>query len=101
MSGYKDLTSDRFTPDLAQIQCYTVNSTPTTVVWKKDGDVIDLHTDKYTTMQFVTDRRNSHYLNILFIKDVFDIMGNATFTCKVENIAGSTQHNIGVDIAGK
>ena len=100
MSGYTDLTSNSQTTALAQIECYTLNSPPTTVIWKKDGDVIDVEMDKYTAMQIVIDRRSSHYQNILLIRDVFDIMGNFTFTCEIENNAGSTHHSVNIDMAG-
>ena len=100
MSGYTDLTSNSQTTALTQIECYTLNSPPTTVIWKKDGDVIDVETDKYTAMQIVIDRRSSHYQNILLIRDVFDIMGNFTFTCEIENKAGSTHHSVSIDMAG-
>ena len=100
MSGYTDLTSNSQTTALAQIECYTLNSPPTTVIWKKDGDIIDVEMDKYTAMQIVIDRRSSHYQNILLIRDVFNIMGNFTFTCEIENNAGSTHHSVNIDMAG-
>lgn len=100
MSGYTDLTSDSHTTALAQIECYTINSPPTKVIWKKNGDIIDVEMDKYTALQVVIDRRNSHYQNILMIRDVLDIMGNFTFTCEIENSAGSAHHSVSIDIPG-
>ena len=100
MSGYTDLIRDSHTTALAQIECYTTNSPPTTVIWKKNSDVIDVETNTYTTLQIVIDRRNSHYQNILMIRDVLDIMGNFTFTCDIENSAGSAHHSVSIDIAG-
>ena len=100
MSGYTDLTHDSHTTALAQIECYTTNSPPTTVIWKKDSDVIDVETNRYTALQIVIDRRNSHYQNILMIRDIWDIMGSSTFTCEIENSAGSIHHSVSIDIAG-
>lgn len=98
-SGYTDLTNNNDTTAMAEIECYTMNSPPTHVVWLKNGEEIELHDDNYETLQVVTDRRNSHYQNILVVRDVLGVM-NVTYTCKITNSAGSTQHNITIDLPG-
>ena len=98
LSGYTDLTRNDSTMDLAEVECYTVNSPPTSVLWKRDG--VTMGSDQYETLQIVTDRRSFHYLNILIIKDVVDIIGNITFTCEIENTVGATHHSISVNIPG-
>ena len=99
-SSFIDLTMDDSTTALAHVVCYTMNSPPTTVVWKRDGKIIDVGADEFATLQIVVDHRNSHYRNVLVITDVFDIMGNITYTCEIENMIGSTDYSITIDITG-
>jgi hypothetical protein len=98
LSGYSDLTKDDQTAALARVECYTTGSPPTTVIWKRDGAVIDAKSSRYDTLQIATDRRHSHFRNILLINDVFDVVGNYTFTCEIENSAGSTSHSTTINI---
>lgn len=100
LSGYTDQSRDNSTTAMAQFECYTTDSTPTTVIWKRNGEMINIDGDKYATMQVVTDRRNTHYRNILIVRDVFGVIGNFTYSCEIENTAGSTRHSISIDIPG-
>ena len=99
-SGYTDLTMDADSPAFVEVDCYTMHFPPTTVTWKRDGMEIDLCSKHYQTEQIVVDRINSHYRNILLIQNVFDIIGNHTFTCEIQNSAGSTYHGVTIDLPG-
>ena len=101
LSGYTDYTKDPDSPFLAIVECYTMNSPPTTVTWKRDGVKIDVQTDPhYETLQVVVDRINSHYRSILLIRSVLEIMGNHTFMCEIQNSGGSTYHSVTIDTSG-
>ena len=101
LSGHTDITMDHETSALAKVECYTMNSPPTIVTWKRDGVVIDtIESSHYRTLQIVVDRREFHYRNILLIGNVLDIMGNHTFTCEIHNDAGSTHHSAHIEIPG-
>ena len=83
---------------MAEIECYTMNSPPTHVVWLRNGEEIEPN-ESYETLQVVVDRRNSHYRNILVVRDVLGVM-NVSYTCNISNSAGSTQHNVTIDLPG-
>ena len=100
LSGYTDLTEDNTITDLVQIECHTMNSPPTSVIWMRDEDVINAWDDDYETLQIVIDRINSHYRNILILRNIFDIVGYHVYTCEIENSAGFIIHNISIDIQG-
>ena len=100
LSGYTDLTEDSSTTALVQVECYTVNSPPTTVVWKRDGQVINTRSDTYETLQVVADRIDSHYRNVLLLHNVSDVVGDHIYTCEIENVVGSTSHNISINFQG-
>ena len=91
---------DPDSPFVVIVECYTMNSPPTIVTWKRDGVEIDVMGDHYNTLQIAVDRVNYHYRNILLIKSVLGIMGEHTFTCEIENSGGSTYHSIDIDIPG-
>ena len=56
-----------------------------------NGEVVDVDGDYHETMQIVTNRRNSHYRNILVVNDVVSVIGglmcntNQDNYCKVQN----------------
>ena len=99
-SGYTDLTMGADSPAFVEVECYTMHFPPTTITWKRDGMDIDLSSNYYQRAQIVVDRINSHYRNTLLIQNVFDIIGNHTFTCEIQNSAGSTYHSVTIDLPG-
>ena len=99
-SGYTDLTMDADSPAFVEVECYTMNFPPTTVTWKRDGVEIDISRNFYQTAQTIVDRINSHYRNFLLIQNVFEIMGNHTFACEIQNSAGSTYYSVNFDFPG-
>ena len=85
---------------MAVIECYTTGSPPTDVVWQRNGEVIDVDGDYYETMQIVTNRRNSHYRNILVVNDIVSVIGSLTFTCVISNWYGSVSLNVTTNVSG-
>ena len=85
---------------MAVIECFTTGSPPTNVVWQRNGEVVDVDGDYYETMQIVTNRRNSHYRNILVVNDVVSVIGSLTFTCVISNWYGSVSLNDTTNVSG-
>ena len=56
--------------------------------------------DGYEVMQVITDRRNSYYTTYILIRNVCDLLGRNTYTCEVENYAGSRSRNIYTKMEG-
>ena len=86
---------------MAEIVCYTSNTPPTTVVWRKSGEVIDADETAYDSLQVVVDRVDSHYRNILVVKEITSIIGDQTFTCNVSNLYGSVPFTVSTNLSGK
>ena len=99
-SGFTDLTKDNSTSTMAELVCYTTNAPPTNIVWLRDGEEIDIDGVTYDSHQMVVDRINSHYRNILLVKEVKNIIGNLTFTCRVSNLYGSASFDIFTHVSG-
>ena len=54
--------------------------------------------NSYEAVQVVTDRRNSYYHNILYVRDVVGIIGRPRYTCHLQNSAGNVSGQIDVNI---
>lgn len=68
------------------LNCSSLGSPPTTVVWMKDDEVLTAN-ETYTTAQYLRDGVASEYDSILMIRSpMSEIMG--TYTCLVENSLG-------------
>ena len=85
---------------MAEIVCYTSNTPPTTVVWMKSGEVIDADETAYDSLQVVVDRVDSHYRNILVVKEITSNIGDLTFTCNVSNLYGSVLFTVSTNLSG-
>ena len=85
---------------MAELVCYTTNVPPTKIVWLRNGEEIDIDGVTYVSQQIVVDRINSHYRNILLVKEVINFIGNLTFTCNVSNLYGNASLDISTHVAG-
>ena len=54
--------------------------------------------NNYEAVQVVTDRSNSYYHNILYVRDVVEIIGRPRYTCRLQNSAGIVSGQIDVNI---
>ena len=99
-SGFTDLTKDNSTSLMAALVCYTAQTPPTNIVWLRNGEEIDIDGVMYDSEQIVVDRINSHYRNILLVKEVKNIIGNLTFSCNVSNSYGSSSLDISTSLSG-
>ena len=82
---------------MAQLECYTTHSPPTTVVWMRNGDVIDVDDD---SVHIVANHRHSHYRNELLVMNVTSIISDNIFTCTINNSRGSISHDIPTNLTG-
>ena len=97
-STYRDVVSDTSSTALVTVHCYTRSYLPTSVAWLRDGNSFDVDGNRYEAVQFVTDRRNSYYHNILYVRDVVGIIGRPRYTCRLQNSAGNVSGQIDVNI---
>ena len=63
---------------------------PTTVTWRKDGQLIN--ETRYERSQMLLFTENSTYENTLFSNDVASFVGS--FTCEVSNVRGTAQETM-------
>ena len=56
--------------------------------------------DGYEVIQVLTDRQRSYYTTYILIRNACDLLGRNTYTCKVENYAGSHSRTIRTDLKG-
>ena len=85
---------------MAQLECYTTQSPPTSVVWMRNGDAIDVDGVSYDSIQIVANRRLSHYQSVLLVMNVTNIIGENIFTCTINNSRGSISHDIPTNLTG-
>ena len=99
-SGYMDMTRDRNTTDMAELVCLSLNTPPTYTTWLRNGKEIEINGDVYDSVKVVTDAFNSHYKNVLIVKQVIKIVGEQHFSCVLSNYAGNTSFDITTNISG-
>lgn len=92
--------SSRYVTEVGSITCRTRYSPPTSITWLRDGVAVDVDGDRYKMTQTVTHRRRSYYDNILLINNATDLVGNHTFTCSINNLAGSTTSSVSTTLSG-
>lgn len=85
---------------MAEILCHTGNTPPTNIVWMRNGEVLDIDGITYDSLRIVVNRVHSHYMNILVVNEVINIIGSLTFTCNISNQYGSTSFNIVTKLSG-
>ncbi len=101
ISDSPEVTTIKFTVggDVAFVlSCYSQNSPPTHVIWKKDGKQLSLsNSTDYKMSQNLLDRVNSSYLSTLSMDGVLDdVVGE--YSCTVTNTLGtSNTRNVTVE----
>ena len=98
-SSYQDFYSSNITSPLAELRCQSQESTPTSVIWYRNGRNVNLH-NGYEQTSVVLNRRNFGYDNILRVYDIRGILGNNTYTCSVQNVIGRDIEIIHMDNTG-
>ncbi len=78
------------------LNCTTSSSPSTQVIWRKDGQQIQL-SDGYKTSQYLLDRVSSSYMSTLSMDGVLDdVVGE--YSCTVTNTLGtSNTRNVTVE----
>ena len=86
------------------IEIQTRYSPPTNVTCQRNGEIVVAYPcmkkDGYEVMQVITDRYRSYYTTYILIRTACDLLGRNTYTCKVENYAGSHSRNIYTKMEG-
>ena len=85
--GSPSITSLLFDRNSTTLTCTSTGGPPTTVTWRKDGQLIN--EALYQQSQQLVDAEDAIYQNVLFDDDVASFVGS--FTCEVSNVRGTAQ----------
>lgn len=98
-TSYQDFYSSNITSPLAEIRCQSQYSTPTSVIWYRNGRNVNFH-NGYKQSSVVLNRKSFAYDNILRVYDIHGILGNNTYTCSIQNVIGQDIEIIHMDNTG-
>ena len=80
---------------ILKVECVSMGSIPTNVIWLMNNTVVDISCSSYQTMQSVASHRfESHMRNILLVNDRLVALESQTYTCIVENTFGSDSEEV-------